>query len=153
MATVTGNRLPPPRLNPAAFQLQLASDYTLTGSATGLSLTNVTPGYASGATSFTVPSGGMTGLAVYTGYFHLTTAGTITFATLDLMIDGAWVGPEVVWNPANVAAGARVTASQSWPFALAAGSHSFGLRAAVTLSSGQVRLLATHTNLSILLHP
>ncbi|MCX5119207.1 hypothetical protein OG992_18640 [Micromonospora sp. NBC_00362] len=151
MATMSGNRLPPARLNPVAFQLQLASDYTLTSTSTALTLSNVTAGYS--GTSITVPDGGMTGLAVYTGYFHLSTAGTVTFATMDLLIDGTWVGPQAVWNPSNVTAGARVTASQSWPFALAAGTRTFGLRASVTLSSGQVRLLATHTNVSLLLHP
>ncbi|MEV4212914.1 hypothetical protein [Micromonospora sp. NPDC049662] len=154
MSVAAGDDLTAPRLNPISFQLQLGAQYTLTATATDLTLTNVTAGYASGTTSVVVPEGGMTGLAVWQGDFQLTTAGTITAATLDLVIDGAVPtnAPSAIWDPGNVSDG-RATIPGHWPFALAAGSHSFGLRAAVALSSGQVKLNPKHTCLSIYLHP
>ncbi|TDC81911.1 hypothetical protein E1193_13495 [Micromonospora sp. KC606] len=155
MTTAAGDLLTPSRLNPAAFQLQLGSLYNLTSTPTDLTLTNVTPGYASGATSYTVPEGGMVGVAVWSGDFQLTTAGTITACVLELTIGGLAVStaPQVIWDPENIAAGARVTLANSWPLSLAAGSHSFGLRASMTSTSGAVRLNQRHTALSILLHP
>lgn len=154
MAVQTGNRLPPSRLNPVAFQLQLAANYTLTGSATDLTLTNVTPGFAAGTTSVVVPAGGMTGLAVWQGDFQLTASGAVTVATLDLVIDGSVPtgAPEALFDPGNVT-DARATPSAAWPFTLTAGTHSFGLRAAVAPSVTNVRLGLKHTALSILLHP
>ncbi|WKU03760.1 hypothetical protein [Micromonospora sp. HUAS LYJ1] len=154
MTTDAGDYITPSRLNPVAFQLQLGSNYTLTTTATDLTLTNVTPGYSSGTTSIVVPEGGMVGLAVWQGDFQLTTSATVTAATLDLTIDGAIPtgAPQALFDPGNVT-DMRLTPGASWPFALAAGSHSFGLRASITPSTSNVRLNARHTCLSILLHP
>ncbi|TDC42097.1 hypothetical protein [Micromonospora sp. KC213] len=154
MTTAAGDLLTPSRLNPIAFQLQLASLYTLTGTATDLTLTNVTPGYAPSTMSVVVPEGGMVGLAVWTGDFQLTSSGAVTAATVDLTIDGAVPtgAPQAIFDPGNVT-DARATNPSHWPFFLAAGSHFFGLRASVTPSVSNVRLNAKHTALSILLHP
>lgn len=154
MTIDAGDYLTPPRLNPVAFQLQLAAQYTMTSTPTDLTLTNVTPGYASGATSFVVPENGWVGLAVWQGDFLLGVAGSITAATVDFVIDGAIPvnSPEAIWDPGNISDG-RATVPGSWPFSLAAGSHTFGLRAGIVSTSGTVRLQARHTCLSILLHP
>lgn len=154
MSTAAGDRITAARLNPAAFQLQLAANYTLTATATDLTLTNVTPGYASGTMGLTVPEGGMTGLAVWTGDFQLTAGGTITFAIADLVVDGALPtgAPSAVYDPGNTTDG-RATCAGHWPLSLAAGAHTFGLRARVSSTSGTVILNTRHTALSILLHP
>lgn len=157
MSTATGNRLTPARLNPVAFQLQVNATATLTATNTDLSLAAGMPAWPglSGAT-YTVPAGGMTGFAVWTGDFQLTTGGgTVTAATLDFVIDGAvpTSAPQAIWDAGNVTDG-RVTASASWPFTLTAGAHTFGLRAAAVLTSpAVVKLNARHTNVSIWLHP
>lgn len=154
MSRATGNRLPPGALNPASFQLQLSGQYTLTATPTDLSLTNATPGYAPTATSYTVPEGGMVGMAMWTADFTLITAGAVTAATVDIVIDGAIPAsaPQAIWDPGNITDG-RLTVPGSWPFALTAGVHSFGLRASIVATTGVVRLAARHTNVSIWLHP
>lgn len=152
MSTASGARLTPARLNPVAFQLQLTANQPLTGTPTNLALANVTPGF-SGVT-YTVPAGGMTGLAVWQADFTLVTAGTITLATVELTIDGGIPtnSPAARWDPGNVTdAGATIPAS--WPFVLTAGPHTFGLLAAIAAGTGTARLNAKHTALSILLHP
>lgn len=160
MTTDAGDYLTPPRLNPVAFQLQLASQYTLTGVNTDLTLTAGTPAWPGLAgQTYTVPEGGMVGLAVWTGDFSIITGGALTSATVDLVIDGVAVsaatpvpGPQAIWDPGNTTDG-RVTAAASWPLLLAAGAHTFGLRAQAVFTTGSYRLNARHTNVSILLHP
>lgn len=123
----------------------LTTAYTLTTSMadlTGATLTVTTP-YANAAY-----------LALWTADYTLLTAGSLT-GVVQLVVDGTAVTqPQAIWNPANVAAGARATVMQSTSGSLAtAGSHTFRLQGSYVGASGSLRLNAGHTQLTVVIFP
>ncbi|MBQ1039283.1 hypothetical protein [Micromonospora sp. C81] len=130
---------------PLQGNASLSSNYTLTASMADLTGASVTINI------------GAAGLAVYflefTGDFTLVTAGSVT-GVMSCLIDGVPGGRQVIWNPANAAAGVRATVGNSWAGVVSgSGNHTFKLQAQGLGTPALGRLGATHTGLSVVVLP
>lgn len=131
--------------NPIQADAGLSANYTFTGSMTDL------PGCL---ISINMPTAGLAAYMVsWSGDVQLMTAGNVT-GSIHLMVDGVQVGRPAVWNPGNVAAGARNSpASSATGVLVGTGTHTFKLQALGAISSGVLRLNAVNTGLSVLVLP
>ena len=132
---------------PLQGQGALSSLYTLTATQTDLAGTSIT---------INVPTANAVYLASWTMSAQLMTAGNIS-AICQLMVDGVAQAPQAIWNPGNVAAGARGGQGEQVSGVVSgSGNHIFKLQAARVFPSGttgDIRLDNIHTCLSVLVFP
>ncbi|RAO26461.1 hypothetical protein PSN13_06489 [Micromonospora saelicesensis] len=133
-----------PSVNTAA----LSSLYTLTDTVSNL------PGCV---INVTTPRAGAVALITWTADCVLTTAGSASLtAVTNVSIDNVdQPYPQPVWGPGNqaVQANTRGTVSAAMLATLGAGAHAFRLRGAASSSTGQIKLNALLTQLSVLILP
>lgn len=127
----------------------LSSLYTLTTTVSDLPGCTVTK---------TTPRANSVALVTWTADCILTVAGsTSLLAVVNIMVDGVdQAFPQSLWGPGNQAVqpNTRGTTSGSMTVVLAsAGSHTFKLRGAAASATGQIKLNAQHTSLSVLILP
>ncbi|PWR08565.1 hypothetical protein DKT68_15220 [Micromonospora acroterricola] len=127
----------------------LSSLYTLTSTITDLPGCSITK---------SVPRSGAVALLTWTADCVLTVAGsTSLMAVVNVMIDGVdQAAPQSLWGPGNqaVQTNTRGTTSGSMTVVLgSSGSHTFKLRAAASSATGQIKLNAQHTQLTVLILP
>ncbi|MEV5211319.1 hypothetical protein AB0K35_27985 [Micromonospora sp. NPDC053740] len=127
----------------------LSSQYTLTTTTTDLSGCTITKN---------VPRASAVALLTWTADCVLTSAGTASLlAVVNVMVDGVdQAFPQSVWGPGNLAvqANSRGTTSGSMTVVLSgSGNHTFKLRAAAASATGQIKLNAQHTSLSVVIFP
>lgn len=119
----------------------LASAYTFTGSMSDMPGASVT---------LSVPRSGAKALIYWATDFQLQSTGSVTAYTL-IAINGVEQPQNAVWNPANVAAGARCTVGNSFTTTLGGvGSYTFKMRGT---GSALAKALNIHTQVSVLVFP
>lgn len=136
---------------PATFTAgKLLTDSQRSACTLAYSPTTTTPTELTGTRiQVTTTRAGATWEADWTADCDLTTAGAVTVVT-QLKVDSAAQPPQAVWNPANVAVGARLPAGQGWGGTFAApGTHDLWLESYRAAGAGVGRVNALHTTLRV----